>query len=383
MSRTVVFGFVMLPFVVSVTSATADDNDNETATLKRARALVAQLGDEEFAVRENATDELVSLGLSALPALDEGRTHIDREIRYRCRRIDAVVRENDFQRRLEAFARNKEVGESYELPGWARFHELFGNGAESRELFVEIQKDESNAMKSFAEGPKAVASVLEVRTQQLMQETRVFKNQVSLGSVAAMLFMSADEEIALSPQASSSLYSLCYQASFQAAMKGGAHHQQIRKLLGAWVRRGADWSAYQAMSLAMQYDLDEGLVPAKRVLNQMGIQVHIRQYAILTIGKMGSDEDIPLLEALLEDKTQTSQRTINKIKYDTQVRDVALATLLHMTKQDFKKFGFERLQANSRMLFNTSTIGFKDEAERKVAFDKWKKFRESQKSEKE
>lgn len=368
--------FVLL--ILSCTFAAGSDDLDEKATLARARQLVMQLGDEEFAARERATDELIQMGLSILPALEEGGRSADREIRYRCRRIDSVVRENDFQRRLEAFTRNEDENESYDLPGWVEFHELFGNDQETRTLFVEIQKEESDAMKAFADGPKAVASMLDMRSQQLVQETRVFRKQVPLGSVAAMLFMSADEDIAISAQAGSSLYNLCYQTSFRSAMIAGEHRMQMRKLLGAWIRRGSGTMAYQSMALAMQYDLNEGLVPAQRTLSNMGAPVHIRQYAILTIGKMGEDEHIPLLEALLDDETLTSRRTVNKVKYETQVRDIALATLLHMNKQDPKKFGFDQLQANERMLFNTSTIGFKDDTERQSAFDKWAEFRDSQ-----
>lgn len=381
MSRAAKLFFTFLPLVIGWAAVAADDQSgSEYSESQRARALVAQLGADQFAAREKATDELIRLGLAALPALEEGRDHTDREIRYRCRRIGDVVRENDFQRRLEAFARNQDEGEAYDLPGWTEFREMLGHDPTARALFVEIQKEESDSMKAFADGPKAVASTLEVRTQQLIQATRLFRSEVPLGSVAAMLIMSANEEISLSPQASSSLYSLCYQSSFQQAMIGGPHQQQMRKLLGAWIRRGSDWSAYQAMSLAMLYDLEEGLVPATRALANMGSQVHIRQYAILTIGKMGGDEHIPLLEGLLEDTTLTSQRTINRVKYQTQLRDVALATLLHMTKQDHKKFGFERIQAHSRMLFNTSTLGFKDDEQRKAALDKWHEFRAEQKN---
>ena len=173
MSRIVSLLFVLTSFSVITVGA---EDDGEKAVLERARALVAQLGDDEFVEREKATDELIGMGLAALPALKEGHTHNDREVRYRCRRIDAVVRQNDFQRRLEAFASNKDEDESYDLPGWDRFLELFGNGAEARALFVEIQKEESDALKSFREGPKAVASTLEIRSQQLMQGLRVFRN---------------------------------------------------------------------------------------------------------------------------------------------------------------------------------------------------------------
>ena len=47
---------------------------------------VQQLGDERFALRKQASRQLLKIGLPAISALQEGAQHLDREIRYRSRR---------------------------------------------------------------------------------------------------------------------------------------------------------------------------------------------------------------------------------------------------------------------------------------------------------
>ena len=85
--------------------AAEDTPRSEAATVAvDVPTLVRQLGDERFATRESATARLIQLGRSAKPALEEGRAHADREIRYRSARILSIIEELDFQRRLAAFA---------------------------------------------------------------------------------------------------------------------------------------------------------------------------------------------------------------------------------------------------------------------------------------
>ena len=84
-----------------------------------AALLVQQLGAEEFSLRERATTQLIEMGVAAKNAVDAGRTHPDREIRYRCERIFQIVGELDFQRRLTAFTAGRSDG--LDLPGGADF----------------------------------------------------------------------------------------------------------------------------------------------------------------------------------------------------------------------------------------------------------------------
>jgi hypothetical protein len=55
----------------------------------------------------------------------------------------------------------------------------------------------------------------------------------------------------------------------------------------------------------------------------------------------------------------------------SQVRDVALAVLIHLSGQELKDYGLDHIQPNSKMLFQPGTITFTDPSARTEALKKW------------
>lgn len=89
-------------------------------------------------------------------------------------------------------------------------------------------------------------------------------------------------------------------------------------------------------------------------------------------------EQIPALEELLDDHAVCYKRAhpqTQKLIFECQLRDVALATLMHLYGQDPKKFGFQQLQSNPQFVFQPYTIGFSSEDQRRTAHQKWEVFR--------
>ncbi|MEK6236513.1 MAG: hypothetical protein N2C14_17540, partial [Planctomycetales bacterium] len=132
---------VLAALLVLSSSSGADPRPREQAT----RLLVLQLGHDSFAAREEAAEQLAQLGLSAKDALQLGREHDDAEIRSRSRRIWELVQQRDFQHRLQSFLHDEEDGRGF--PGWKRFRDAIGSGAESRTLFAEMLKAESHLLE--------------------------------------------------------------------------------------------------------------------------------------------------------------------------------------------------------------------------------------------
>jgi hypothetical protein len=81
------------------------------------------------------------------------------------------------------------------------------------------------------------------------------------------------------------------------------------------------------------------------------------------------------LEPALEDATRISSHRIDNVQYEIQIRDVALAAVLLLKKQDPKQFGFDRIQLNDSNVFNFGTVGFENEDKRKQAFAKYQEFK--------
>jgi hypothetical protein len=97
--------------------------------------------------------------------------------------------------------------------------------------------------------------------------------------------------------------------------------------------------------------------------------------AILAIGKLGSRQHVLLLEPLLTDDTLCEASPEDeKARYRCEVRDVALAVIIHLHAQKPKDFGFERIQGNSQSLFNYNSMGFASTEQRQKALAKWKQW---------
>jgi hypothetical protein len=310
--------------------------------------------------------------------LEEGRGHADREIRYRCERILSIVQELDFQRRLAGFAAGRDGGE-YDLPGWTRYRRLFGDDGDARRLFVEMQKAEPALLEAVESGPEGMGRLIDTRCLELQQSQRVSRQTIALGSIATLLFAAGDENVQLNFQSESILCSLCYQSELRNAMFDTSKKKFVEKMLGIWIKRGDGWTAYQSLSLAMQYDLKEGLVPAVKALQNPGSQPYVRQNAILAIAKLGDGSHIHLLEALLDDESRCATQRVKDVTYQTQIRDVALAAILIMKKQDPEEFGFDRFRQHATNVLVTSTVGFEDDEKRNKTMAKWKEFKAKEK----
>jgi hypothetical protein len=363
------------------TLAAADDSQD---LHQQAVQWVGQLASDSFRQRQQAERELAALGVPAKAALMQGLKSADAEVRERCRRLLVVVLEQDYQARVDAFAADAQGSTDHQLPGWRRFRELAGETAGARQLFVEMQRSESKLLESSAADPDAGSDLLLSRCEDLQQAaSRQLDDDgrpLSLGSIAAAFFVGADPRVPINERLAAYLYNFSYQPALQGAMRGGAKLEPLKRILGAWVARTAgSTNSYPSMMLAMQYDLREGLSPALNVIKQTGAQPHILQFAILVVGRFGEKQHLALLEPLLENASPLVTQNVGGQQLRCEVRDVALATLVHLSQQDFKQYGLVHLQKNAQTLFNINSVGFASEQLRSEALRKWKAWSAAQK----
>ena len=371
----------------------------ESEPLAGPAELVQQLADPRFVVRKRAMERLVEQGVAAAAALEEGVQSNDREVSFRSRHALSIIREHDFQRRLRVFAAGQDAQETYELPGWALFRKEVGDGLEARRLFVEMQQAEPELLQALERSPDKAVELLVERLDEIQEEARTEHKQhaVSLGTVAALLFISNQDHGESMGLAVQNLTAFYRHDVFAAAIESGPEREVLRKMLGTWIENSRSWDRFHAMLLAMQFDLPEGLAPAKRMLADLseGLapakqtaaensldpnQAVYRGFALQTIARFGDESHIPIVEPLLDDVSPYGGNSSisTKARYQTQIRDIALATLVHLAKQDPKKFGLTRLKPSSTQVFNTSSLAFEDDAKRDEAIKKWRAFRAEQ-----
>jgi hypothetical protein len=360
--------------------ATAED------AAARMEALIDQLGSDEFTEREAASDELTRAGVAAFAALEAAAAHPDREVRYRSVRVLGQIREIDLKRRLEAFLGGTDDDAEYPLPGWSRFREAYGDESGSRKLFVEMTRSDAEMLRSLEESPRAAAETLTSRAAAQQQAMQLGAGQMSLGQVATMLFVAAQEDVSLPAPTLNMIFNFCHQQVLREPLASGDKNSIPRKMVGSLIRRSEDWAAYTALNLAILYGLDEGMVPAVKVLRGEGRQAsHITQYALITVAKFGDRSHLPLVEKLLADTTVFTRMQESKAIYEVQIRDAALAAALILSKQDLKTYFIGRPDQQwtdpQQVFFNPRLIGFENDDQRTAAHKKWVEFKEQQANE--
>ncbi len=361
--------------------------------------LVQKLGSGSYRARETATRALARIGVPAKVELLKALESSDAEVRYRARLILSEVLELDFKVRLEAFIDDVHGKREHDLPGWQRFREQVGDGPVSRRLFADMVRSEPALLEAGELGGQYAGAAFEGRCQQIQEGMRVpgrqAERQVQVGTVAALLFVGGQNKVDISMPAAMSVTNFCYQQPFRQAIAGGDSAPVLKKLVGGWVRRdfaSDSTAAYQTMMLALQFNVREGIEPALAMIKDGGGNPHMRQYALLVVGKFGSSDDIQRLEPLLSDQAicaqqqiavpteiakedPTNPKAMKNEMMETQIRDVALAVIIHLCGQKPADFGFQRVQPNSTVLFNTATLGFTSQEQRAAALNKWQQWR--------
>jgi hypothetical protein len=372
MARPTILGLAFLLLAAAASNALGAD---EPFDVEKARKLLRELGAPKFSAREAATDSLLKMGVDVLPVLSEGVRHPDREIRHRSNRLLDIVRQADFSRRLAAFDASNNDSEDFGLPMWTKFRDLVGPGRETRRVFVEMQKAESSLLRSAAESDEQTKSLLAERMQDLQNQLRFFPQGLPTGTTASLLFVSGNEKVQTPDQHGWVIYNYVMQQPFAEQLRNGARRDILRRLLGAWIRTNTSGAtAYQAMMMAMQYDLSEALVPAEKMITQGGQAPQVRQFAILSIARFGDPTWLAKLEPLLDDGAVCMQSDINRVRYTTQIRDIALVAMIHLSKQEPKRFGFDNVRPNPQYVFDAASLGFKNDDERNAARTKWQAF---------
>lgn len=344
---------------------------------QRAVALVKQLGDASFQVRQRAMRELTAIGIPAKEALLDGLKQDDAEVRWRCRHVLQRVLELDLRARLARFAADEDGSQGLTLPGWDRYRRLVGAEPVDRELFVEMQRAEPDLLEAAEGSRELLDDAMQIRCAQIQQV--IFapdpkaRRTAPFGSVAALFFVATQSEVQMTDALVSYLHTFSYQPAFQQAMSDPRRSKPLRKLLGAWVgRNSGGLSTYHNFMLALQYGLEEALDPAVASLRAGNAQPYAQQYALLVVGRFGGPEHAPLVEPLLNDHNVLGTNNVDQKEVRTEVSDIALAILVHLTGGDHAAYGFKFLQKNPQSVIQPLSAGFADDAERQAAIKKWR-----------
>jgi hypothetical protein len=321
-------------------------------------ALVRRLGSSEGAEREAAEKQLKALGAAALPAVTAGVFSSDPEVASRCAAIRQHIREAE----ARAFIEGKQEPKS--AAAWKRFKALVGDSPEARKLFAEMTDDDRRAKElekgeaGSAEAREAYAAAVDRAQQAYTKAMSKFQRQPisdELGraaraalveatppsEVAAALFLGTHPlpDGAADPPVTGALFKAGFTAGVDGPSKG-----PFRKLFAAWLDRRRNPDALRTgMDAALFDGLAEAVPPARQLLADKELPPRLIGQALLVVGNFGTRNDLPLLVAFRDDTrtTSTATRPGGASLGATQVRDIAAGMALHLSGQDYEKYGFD------------------------------------------
>jgi HEAT repeat protein len=361
-------------------SAGTSDIAPSNPSPERIAALIKQLGARTFSARQRAQKALVALGVPAKAALEAATDDSDWEVRSRARQALEAVLEIEFEAHLNAFLSDETVDAAEWLAGWERFSAVVGDTPAARRLFGEMQRAERGLLEADADSPEHASRLLDQRAAhfglQMDGTPAPHQPRIPVGSTAAMVFVASNPDVSVSDNAGYTIDRLALQRSFFDAMQTRPMADPLRKLLTALVSRAFDadsLTAYYNIDVALRYDLKEIVGPSQQLLAGAQVAAFRLRYPILALGKFGSAEQVPVIEPLLNDARSVNVPGRGQDS-TTEVRDVALAALVHLTGQNLADYGFAHAKTDPVQLFQVDSLGFHDAAAREAAMKKWREW---------
>ena len=373
--------------------------------------LIDQLGSEDFAIREAAQKALRELGSKAESALKAGLASENPEVVKRCRELlDQIARDGFFARH------------------WPRFSKVVGEDPPSRNLFDRIRSLRRNVelLDAVAAAPDSAGKLYHDRWKELNAASRTpngpgsfLLSAAPLADVVGWMYLGTFPGAEGSHHQSSSLDFL--PVSFHStsrdplplALKDKESSAALRRLVGKWTAARTDYVGRDfGLQLALAYDIAEVLPAARSTLTAKvkddpypGNTARNVGFALLTIGKLGTKEDLSLLEKYETNETQCAaflhdpppkpgQPAFHLIRppiegqdTTTQLRDVSVAMRLHRLGQKAEDFGFhwswpygtEAGMPNKLGTFHLHAIGFLRKSDREAAHKKANEWLDKQK----
>ena len=348
-------------------------NDN------RIHGLIQQLAATRFSDRERATNELIEAGVVAVGELQLALEDRDREVRRRAAQAIVEIARRDRPRRLAIFVRGLPVEDAWAtplfgIPGMDLMFSIAGDTPDSRKILTSALQRDWDFCEAVLDSTALSARLIDAKCAALRSRHGAFPHESrSPGDLIAVLLGVVRNPDATSDSTAVQIYGLINQLEFtdwNQDRQGIWSSAAFRRLIGEFILRCEGPTAtYQGLNMSLRYNLPEGLHAAERVLRDEQSLPFVRQYAILTVARFGNCNHLADLHRLINDHQVcfTRRTTLRHSNFECQVRDLALASMLHLLGRDPRQFGFVHLQRSENYVFQPHTVGFDSDEDRMLA----------------
>ncbi len=323
-------------------------------------AWVQRLGDASYAVRARALNELKSAGPAAHEALRDGCAAADLEIRLRCQELLHTLHRDRFSTELQRLENAVEAGQHYRLPMWESYRTMVGEDAASRRMFVALARRYRSSLQDLATTEAVAWPPLGPLPADAGRDPLRW----------ALLLLVRHGQTTNRCLRDHQIRDQLLRDELSGALQSGKHGDVLRRMVAHllddlpasrdrhWMRVALQWQCErQAVRMAWQtLDGETEASPAATAL------------ALTTLAKHAPRQAPPALSRFLDDH-RTCQIwhlvAATRRRLRTEVRDVALAMLLHLEHQDLRQIGFVDVQADPLTIYRQHTLGFPDEEARR------------------
>ena len=272
--------------------------------------------------------------------------------------------------RIAAFVADKDGKKDHALPGWKLFRELAGADVAARKLFAELSRREIDLLEALEKDPKRAGALCAARCERLFKTHSNARGAALLPDDVLPLFLvTADPRAGVASMTGYYLCSLLDRPGLRQELTIKGPGSPFKKVVLGWMlRQNDDYPLSRALEAAERLQLPERVALAKKVVSGKKGGGGARGHALVVLGKADAKGNRGLFASLLEDKASVAGFGIGvangpAIQGQTEVRDVALAMLVHGSGQKPADYGFAYTRSSNDFLFNAPFLGFSNASE--------------------
>jgi len=359
--------------------------DGATVADPKLLELVRQLGNKSFKVRENAARELLQRGSDSVVALNIGSKDADPEVAERCQQLLLVASAKGRNEKLAKLVKDPTGPLPEGLASLKEFIKLTGDNKTNREIYAEMMGVHHQMIEALDKDPKLAGRLMNDfaneaydRCQQGVRTGRYIYDTIlaDRGQVALFLFVRSDKRFKDDPNQNGRASMLVNSTKLKTYVTGPEAIPGIRNLLLNWLENEQQpYMTQRAFQIAAEANMKEVVPVILRVIGDKKQPAYGRAQALITLGRLGTKENIKEVEKYLTEKSNLGTINFgNGVQLTTELRDVAMGVAVQLAGEKMTDFGFDTTRFGGGIPNSYYYYGFPDDGKREEAHAKWKAF---------
>ena len=302
--------------------------------LREARLLISNLSSSSFAQREQAAEDLLQIGMGAVPAMRRQlKMTSDPEVATRLRALIHQLHDGAFESRVKAFTEGQDV----DFEGWNEFRLRFGDSLKSRDLFIKLVRRYPKTITSLSGSPRESAQSMELVQTQVASNLRVAPPSVT--DAVAMLLHAANHDVPVTEAYENTMLLVLRMNPVSRVPSDPVIGPPFKKLINAWVQRSTIGNRSTVFTLALQRDIYAAHPLAIKTIDNSPDEELIVM-AMQILARFGSKNDTEKLLKFIDD-TRTLNGFVfhNGVRIEVQLRDAAMTTIAILHEIPLSKLG--------------------------------------------